>query len=145
MGKVKTGKERYLEKVRRLDGKYGIKHHRQLDKKENYPYKGYSKLKRQVLKRDNYTCQNCGYEAPEREREWTECIHLRGFHPHGEWAPPRFCPLTDKSRPKTCSVCENYSVFKKKFRSTSSLVAHHIDHDPCNNSLENLMTLRFMP
>jgi 5-methylcytosine-specific restriction endonuclease McrA len=78
------------------------------------PYKGYEELKPIVLKRDNYTCQWCGYR-PDSQKEKTLILDM----------------------------CRPNATLEEKFRYlvACNLVVHHIDGDKWNNTLENLVTL----
>jgi len=124
-----------LDKISELRQKTGLG-------TSKYPYK-YSKYMRPiVLERDDYTCQNCGYYGLKKveyiEEEYSCSITPFNFHPNLNWGPPKFCRLPYK--PKKCGECKKLEKKIIKYQ-YNDLVVHHIDHNPCNNKKENLMTL----
>ncbi|MBX5321364.1 MAG: hypothetical protein QHH12_04935 [Candidatus Bathyarchaeota archaeon] len=107
------------------------------------PYKGYYDVVEEVLKRDNYTCQVCGFYGVESvHAKVTVCLECERkgipFSPDSEWRVPN--PCRDKGF-KSCGQCPSFREYSIEYLSFAKLVVHHKDGDKCNQKLENLVTV----
>lgn len=108
-----------------------------------YPYKGYYEVVEEVLKRDNYTCQVCGFYGVESVHDKvTVCLECERkgipFSPDPEWGVPN--PCRDKGL-KSCGQCPSFREYSIEHLSFHRLVVHHKDGNKCNQKLDNLITL----
>jgi 5-methylcytosine-specific restriction endonuclease McrA len=113
--------------------------------KDDYPYETYYDVVDQILLRDSYTCQICGFYGVENNNATTTvCLECErqgiDFHPTAEWRIPR--PCREKQLPyKVCGQCPQYREFSLECVSYKSLVVHHKNGDKTNQNPDNLITV----
>jgi 5-methylcytosine-specific restriction endonuclease McrA len=113
--------------------------------KDEYPYQTFYGKIDEVMSRDNYTCQICGYFGVQRNdiivRRCLEC-EKQGipYEPQPGLKIPK--PCRDKGlKYRACGECPNFKEVSIEYISHRNLVVHHKDGNTKNQSLENLVTV----
>lgn len=149
-----SGKEEYLKRKHNLDRRYGV-NYCAYKPKHYSPYEGFDKDA--TLKRDNFTCQWCGYkpngkdiiiERKKELKEWylTKKVRVCWIR-HKEVSVNRVCEFYCKTQSpeeyKNCIYHTFDEVTQKELEAFAwrKLNAHHLDEDATNNDLANLITL----
>lgn len=145
------------------------KYKQHLFKIEDRPYKNYDNIEYYIYSRDKFTCQHCGYRTKKIIHETFGCALLPDwfdglalFNRH-----PSFCPALEEvgfiTMPREkcwwfsvvggklvpnnrlpmnpCNECKYFAVYFIEDYEKGKLVVHHKNNDPCDNRIENLITL----
>ena len=112
---------------------------------DEYPYQTfYSKID-DVMTRDNYTCQVCGYYGVEaNDIVITRCLECEkqgfSFNPIKMSRIPK--PCREKGlQYRVCGECPEFRENSIEYVSHSGLLVHHLDGNKKNQELENLVTV----
>lgn len=109
------------------------------------PYQTYYGKIDEVMSRDNYTCQICGYYGVQKNdivvKRCLECERIGiVFQPNPDSAIPK--PCREKGlKYRVCGECPEFKEVSIEYVSHSDLVVHHRDGNKKNQALENLVTV----
>lgn len=112
---------------------------------DQYPYQTFYNKIDEVMCRDNYTCQICGYYGVQKNdivvRRCLEC-EKQGipFQPSADLRIPKPCREMGKQY-SVCGECPEFKEISVEYVTHSSLVVHHKDGNKKNQALENLVTV----
>ena len=112
---------------------------------DEYSYQTYYKKKPYIMKRDNYTCQVCGYYGiKEKDVMVRRCItcEKKGipFHPDPNYKIPK--PCVEKGlKYRVCGECPNFTKKSETHALIEKLTVHHKDGNKKNQNPENLVTV----
>jgi 5-methylcytosine-specific restriction endonuclease McrA len=112
---------------------------------DEYPYQTYYSKIDEVMSRDNYICQICGYYGVQaNDIVVRRCLESEKqgipFQPRSDWIPPK--PCRDKGlKYKVCGECPQFKEISIESVSQANLMVHHIDGNKKNQSLANLITV----
>ena len=110
---------------------------------DKYPYQTFYGKIDEVMKRDNYTCQVCGYYGVQKKdvlvRKCLEC-EKQGipFQPLPDWIIPK--PCREKGlKYRVCGECPQLKESLEEYLFHPYLMVHHIDGNKKNQALDNLV------
>ena len=112
---------------------------------DEYPYQTYYSQVDRVMRRDNYTCQICGYCGVQTN----DIVVSRGlecekegipFQPRSDWIIPKPCRERGLKY-RVCGECTNFKEISVEYVSYAGLIVHHKDGNKKNQASENLVTL----
>ena len=112
---------------------------------DEYSYQTYYSKIDEVMSRDNYTCQICGYYGVQTNdivvRRCLDC-EKQGipFQPTPDWIIPK--PCRDKGlKCRVCGECPQFKEISVEYVSQANLLVHNKDGNKKNQALENLVTV----
>ena len=112
---------------------------------DKYPYQTfYSKID-EIMSRDNYTCQICGYYGvQENHKVVTRCLDCEkigfDFQPFPDWNIPK--PCKEKGlKFRVCGECPQFKEISIEYVSYANLMVHHKDGNKTNQREENLVSV----
>lgn len=112
---------------------------------DEYPYQTFYGKIDEVMSRDNYTCQVCGYYGVQaNDVVVTRCLECERqsmpYQPSPKSRIPK--PCRDKGSPyRVCGECPEFRETSIEYVSHANLVVHHLDGNKKNQDLKNLVTL----